>query len=156
MLTPRRIVMAARLVFVMASLGMAVLMLGPFQGLEQVFGLNDKTAHGVAFYGVVSGLFLIAPRQRRDDLALFVIAVAFVAELLQGLTGRSVSIVDFLAGSAGVLAAWAPGRIEQIRQAFRRSPDLTFGQMARADRRLRRRRRAVGRPGPSLVRTARA
>ena len=120
MLTPRRIVMAARLVFVMASLGMAVLMLGPFQGLEQVFGLNDKTAHGVAFYGVVSGLFLIAPRQRRDDLALFVIAVAFVAELLQGLTGRSVSIVDFLAGSAGVLAAWAPGRIEQIRQAFRR------------------------------------
>ena len=77
MLTPRRIVMAARLGFVMASLGMAVLMLGPFQGLEQVFGLNDKTAHGVAFYGVTTGLFLIAPRQRRDDLALFVVAAAF-------------------------------------------------------------------------------
>ena len=154
MLTPRRIVMAARLVFVMASLGMAVLMLGPFQGLEQVFGLNDKTAHAIAFYGVASGLFLIAPRQRRDDLALFVVAAAFAAELLQGLTGRSVSIVDFLAGSTGVLAAWAPGRIEQIRQAFRRSPDLTFGQMARADRRLRHRRMAVGRPGPSLAQTA--
>ena len=138
MLTPRHIVMAARLVFVAASLGMAVLMLGPFQGLEQMFGLNDKAAHVVAFYGV----------------ALFVVAAAFAAELLQGLTGRSVSIVDFLAGSAGVLAAWAPGRIEQIRQAFRRSPDLTFAEIARADRRLRRRRTAVGRPGPSLVRTA--
>ena len=56
MLTPRRIVMAARLGFALAALGMAVLMLGPFQGLEQVFGLNDKAAHVIAFYGVASGL----------------------------------------------------------------------------------------------------
>ena len=58
MLTPRRIVMAARLFFALAALGMAVLMLGPFQGLEQVFGLNDKAAQVIAFYGVASGLFL--------------------------------------------------------------------------------------------------
>ena len=143
MFTPRQIVMAARLIFVAASLGMAILMLGPFQGLEQMFGLDDKAAHAVAFYGVASGLFLIAPRQRRDDLALFVVAAAFAAELLQALTGRSVSIVDFLAGSAGVAAAWAPGRIEQLRHAFRRSPDQMLGEIARADRRLRRRRAAA-------------
>ena len=117
MLTPRRIVMAARLVFVMASLGMAVLMLGPFQGLEQMFGLDDKAAHAVAFYGVASGLFLIAPNQRRDDLALYVIAAAFGAELLQALTGRSVSVIDFLAGAAGVAAAWAPWSYERLATA---------------------------------------
>ncbi|PZT95189.1 MAG: hypothetical protein DI624_14140 [Brevundimonas sp.] len=154
MFTPRQIVMAARLIFVAASLGMAILMLGPFQGLEQMFGLDDKAAHAVAFYGVASGLFLIAPRQRRDDLALFVVAAAFAAELLQALTGRSVSIVDFLAGSAGVAAAWAPGRIEQLRHAFRRSPDQMLGEIARADRRLRRRRaaaQAAKRPSLRLV-----
>ena len=69
MLTPRRIVMAARLGFALAALGMAVLMLGPFQGLEQVFGLNDKAAHVIAFYGLASGLFLIAPSQRQDTIA---------------------------------------------------------------------------------------
>ncbi|WP_312598697.1 hypothetical protein [Brevundimonas sp.] len=155
MLTPRHIVMAARLLFVAASLGMAALMLGPFKDLEQVFGLNDKTAHVIAFYGVASGLFLIAPRQRRDDLALFVIAAAFAVELLQGLTGRSVSIIDFLAGSAGVVAAWAPGRIEQLRAAFRQSPDLTFSEIARADRRLRRRRPQDDRRRPTPVATLR-
>ena len=147
MLTPRRIVLAARLVFVFASLGMALLMLGPFQGAEQMFGLNDKAAHVIAFYGVASGLFLIAPRQRRDDLALFVIA----AELLQGLTGRSVSIIDFLAGSAGVAAAWAPGRIEQLRDAFRRAPDLTLGEIARVERRRRQGVDAGPRPSPALT-----
>ncbi len=155
MLTPRHIVMAARLLFVAASLSMAVLMLGPFQGVEQMFGLNDKTAHVVAFYGLASGLFLIAPRQRRDDLALFVVAAAFALELLQGLTGRTVSIIDFLAGSAGVAAAWAPGRIEQLRAAFRQSPDLTFNEMARADRRLRRRRPQNERRRPSPIATVR-
>ena len=59
-----------------------------------------------------------------------------------------------LAGSAGVAAAWAPGRIEQLRHAFRRSPDQTLGEIARADRRLRRRRaaaQAAKRPSLRLV-----
>jgi hypothetical protein len=146
MLTPRRIITAARVGFALAALGMAVLMLGPFQGLEQVFGLNDKAAHVIAFYCVASGLFLIAPRQRRDDLALFVIAAAFGIELLQALTGRSVSIVDFLAGAAGVAAAWAPGRIEQVRQSFRRYPDLSLAEIDKLDRRLRRRKAAAPLP----------
>lgn len=150
MLTPRRIVLAARLAFVIASVALAVLMLGPFQGLEQVFGLNDKAAHAIAFYGLASGLFLIAPRQRRDDLTLFVIAAAFAVELLQALTGRSVSMADFLAGAAGAGAAWAPGRIEQLRRAFRRAPDLTFSEIARGDRRLRRPDGAGDRPRPAL------
>lgn len=151
MLTPRRIVMAARLGFALAALGMAVLMLGPFQGLEQRFGLNDKAAHVIAFYALASGLFLIAPRQRRDDLALYVIAAAFGIELLQALTGRSVSIVDFLMGAAGVTAAWAPGRIEQLRQSFRRHPDMSLSDIAQLDRRLRRRKVAVGRPPVGAV-----
>lgn len=145
MLTPRRIILAARLFFVFAATGMAVLMLGPFQGLEQVFGLNDKAAHAIAFYGVAVGLFLIAPKRRRDDLALFVVAAALGAELLQAFTGRSVSVTDFLAGAAGVAAAWLPGRIEQLREAVRRHPDLTLTEIAHISRRSRNVRAAAAR-----------
>jgi len=80
-------------------------------------------------------LFTVAPGARRDDLALFVIASALGVELLQGLTGRSVSVMDFLAGAAGVAAAWAPGRIEDLRFEARRHPDRTFAEIAARGRR---------------------
>jgi hypothetical protein len=137
MLTSRRIIAVARLVFVFAATGLGVLMLGPFQGLEQVFGLNDKAAHALAFYGLTVFLFLIAPKRRRDDLVLFVIAAALAAEGLQFFTGRSVSMGDFMAGAAGALGAWLPGFVEQVRHAARRHPDLTLAQAARLNRRRR-------------------
>ena len=57
MFTPRQIVMAARLIFVAASLGMAILMLGPFQGLEQVFeGHPIDWGSGKDFYTVTGDI----------------------------------------------------------------------------------------------------
>ncbi|WAC60544.1 hypothetical protein [Brevundimonas sp. SL130] len=137
MLTSRRIILAARLLFIFAATGMCVLMLGPFQGLEQAFGLNDKAAHAIAFYAVTVGLFLIAPSRRRDDLVIFVIAAALAAEGLQFFTGRSVSMGDFLAGAAGAAAAWLPGFVEQVRHAARRHPNLTLAQASAFSRRRR-------------------
>lgn len=137
MFTPRRFIMAVRLFFVFAAVGVGVLMLGPFQGLEKVFGLNDKAAHALAFYGLTVGLFLAAPIHRRDDLALFVVAAALGMELLQHFTGRSVSVTDFLAGLGGIAAAWLPGRIEQMRDVARRHPNLTPRQIAEVNRRRR-------------------
>lgn len=147
MLTPRRTVILARLLFGLAACGLLVLMLGPFQGLEQVFGLNDKAAHLIAFYGLAVALFAIAPNRRRGDLALFLVAAALGVELLQGLTGRSVSITDFLAGSAGVGAAWLPGQVERLRYLARTRPDLTFAEIAASDKRRRRRRQPKVAPG---------
>jgi len=135
-LTPRRLISVLRIAFGLVALAAAVLMLGKtFQGLESVFGLNDKAAHAIAFYGLSIALFTVAPGARRDDLALFVIASALGVELLQGLTGRSVSVMDFLAGAAGVAAAWAPGRIEDLRFEARRHPDQTFAEIAARGRR---------------------
>jgi VanZ family protein len=155
MLTSRRIIIAARLLFVFAAAGMGVLMLGPFQGLEQVFGLTDKAAHAIAFYALAVGLFLIAPSRRRDDLVIFVIAAALAAEGLQFFTGRSVSVGDFLAGAGGAVAAWLPGFVEQVRHAARRYPDLTLAQASAIDRRRRGRASAIQNP-TATARTRRA
>ncbi|NBB65816.1 hypothetical protein GVN18_41875 [Pseudomonas sp. ODNR1LW] len=146
MLTSRHAILAARLLFVFAATGTSVLMFGPFQGLEQAFGLSDKAAHAIAFYLLTVGLFLIAPNRRRDDLVIFTVAAALAAEGLQFFTGRSVSIGDFLAGAAGALAAWLPGFVEQVRHAARRYPHLTLSQAARLDRRRRAAKSAVQRP----------
>lgn len=149
MLTSRRIILAARLVFIFAAAGVGVLMLGPFQGLEQAFGLNDKAAHAIAFYILTVGLFLTAPSRRRDDLIIFVVAAALAAEGLQFFTGRSVSVGDFLAGAGGALAAWLPGFVEQVRHAARRYPNLTIAQASRLDRRRRARGSTAQSPSPS-------
>jgi hypothetical protein len=120
-----------------------------------VFGLHDKAAHAIAFYGAAVGLFIIAPKHRRDDLALFIVAAALGAELLQYFTGRSVSVTDFLAGAGGVFAAWLPGRVEQLRHAARRHPNLTFGQIANIGRRRRRREKAAVAGRPAAIRRVR-
>jgi len=114
----------ARLAFSALAICAAPLMLlKQFQGLEAVFGLNDKAAHAIAFYVLSVALFIVVPRARRQDLCLFVLAAALAVELLQHFTGRSMSVGDFLAGAAGVAAAWAPGCAEELRRVFRGNPE---------------------------------
>ena len=64
-LTPRRLLTLCRAALWIGGVSLVVLMLGPFQGMERAFGLNDKAAHALAFYGLSIGLFLAAPRSRR-------------------------------------------------------------------------------------------
>lgn len=141
MLTPRRVLAALRIAFVVGSVGLMVLLLGPFQGLEHVFGLTDKPAHAIASFAVAQALFAIAPRWRRTDLAMIMLVFAIATELAQGLTGRSMSISDFGADALGIGVALIPGMIEQLRRLVRKFPDASFASIAKGDRRKNRPRR---------------
>ncbi|KAK0360837.1 hypothetical protein LTR94_025758 [Friedmanniomyces endolithicus] len=146
MLTPQRLLIAFRLAYASGVGLMLVLLFGPYQGLEQSLGMNDLTAHAIAFYLATLGLFAIAPTRRRDDLIFFVMAGALAVEVLQPATGRSMALSDFLAGVAGVLCAYLPGRVEWLRQAARRHPNLSFSEIRARDR--RRRMKAAVAPTP--------
>jgi hypothetical protein len=114
---------------------MAVLMLGPFQGLEHVFGLGDKPAHAIAFFCVTTGLFAIAPGWRRGDIALGVLMAGIVSEVLQAATGRSMSLIDLAADSSGIVIAMVPGWIDRLRHLARAFPDTGFAEIRARDRR---------------------
>lgn len=134
-LTPRQIIRLSRLGAAVSGLALAGLMLGPFQGLEAAFGLSDTAAHAIAFFAATTGLFLVAPKWRRGDIAMGAIAFGVIIELLQGLTGRSMSVTDVLADLLGVAVALIPGTIEHLRWMARAHPDLTLAEIAAQDRR---------------------
>ncbi len=131
-MTPNRLVLILRLAAVVAGLGLTVLLLGPFQGLERNLSLTDKEAHALAFFAVTIGLFVIAPRCRRTDLALVALALGVAIELAQGLTGRSASLMDLMADSVGIVAAVMPGVIERLRHHIRHHTNPEPGAHARA------------------------
>lgn len=137
MLTPHRTLLLLRAATIAAVVGLLILTLGPFEGLEARFGLDDGMAHAIAFYGLSLLVFAIAPRTRRTDLALGVLALGLVIELAQGLVGRNFSLMDLLADAAGVVAATAPALVERFRDAARRRPYLTFAAIRDMDRRRR-------------------
>ena len=134
-LTPRRVVGILRVCAAVCGVGMAVLMLGPFQGLEEAFGLGDKPAHAIAFLCVATGLFAITPNWRRGDIALGVLMIGLLSELVQAMTGRSMSLTDLLADATGVGISLIPGTIERLRMLMRTAPDATFADIRAADRR---------------------
>ena len=86
------------------------------------------------------GLFLCFPRWRRTDLAIVAMAIGVAVELMQGMTGRSASVLDLLADGAGVLAATLPGLVERLRHQVRTNPYMSFADIRQYDRRTRRRR----------------
>ncbi len=136
MLTPNHVVTTARAVLVVGALTAAVLMLGPWPGLEQVFGLSDKAAHAIAFGALVAVSFLAFPRMRRNDLAIAAIMLGASVEVAQLFTAdRSASIGDLLADTAGVsiiylashIEIFAPWRVSAARRPSPTSPPRTAG-----------------------------
>lgn len=124
-----------RVVAAVLTLALIVLMVGPFQGLERLFGLSDLAAHALAFYGLSLMVFAIAPRWRRNDLALAVFGVGALIELAQTLSGRSGSVMDLAADGFGIMAAVLPSFIERLRHQTRKRPHALVGDLARVDRR---------------------
>ncbi len=106
---------------------MCILMFGPFQGLEERLGLNDKAAHIAAFYLLTVGLFACAPRFRRTDIGLGVILLAGLSEVIQFFVGRSMSFGDFAADSVGILGAMLPATVERFRYANAHRPSRLVG-----------------------------
>ena len=107
-MTPSRLLLVLRGAAVLSALGLTFLLLGPFQGLEQHFHLTDTEAHALAFFGVTLGLFAIAPRSRRMDLALAALGFGVLIELGQAFTGRSASFTDLVADGVGITIAMLP------------------------------------------------
>ena len=132
---------------------LTVLLLGPFQGLERVFGMTDVVAHALAFYALSLVAFTIAPTWRRNDLALAVFAFGALIEFVQSATGRSGSLFDLGADGFGIGMAMLPQMIDRLRQRTRRDPDARVADLRRADRRRPRGSRTA--PTPALSRVAR-
>lgn len=136
-MTPNRLVAMLRAGAAVSAIGLAVVFLGPFTWLVDVFHVSDKVAHATVFFGVTLTLFAIAPKWRRTDLALTALGLGVLIELAQGLTGRSVSLLDLAANATGILAAVLPGMVEQLRRYMRTSPDTPFAEIRTTDRRRR-------------------
>ncbi|MDB5441600.1 MAG: hypothetical protein JWM33_4027 [Caulobacteraceae bacterium] len=119
MLTPRHIRLAARLSLGFGLILLAVLMLGPFGGLEKRILLGDKQAHFLAFYGLTALSFVAVPNRRRADLCLIILVLGAVLEVVQGMVGRDMDLADLFADLAGVAAVMLPGWLEQARRLAR-------------------------------------
>jgi hypothetical protein len=90
---------------VAGALTAAVLMLGPWPGLEQVFGLSDKAAHAIAFGGLLAVSFLAFPRMRRNDLAIAAVVL-----------GASVEVAQLFASTAAARSAtWLADAVRRRR-----------------------------------------
>ena len=137
MTTPRQVVTLARILFAGFALVLTGALLGPFQGAERYIGLSDIAAHVLAFYVLTIALLSVAPRSRREDLALIIVVFAIATEVLQSLTGRSMSLGDFAADMGGLIAAMLPSYIDRLRYLVRTQPDLDFAIIAAEDRRHR-------------------
>jgi VanZ family protein len=94
--------------------GLLVLMLGPFQGLESATGLNDKLMHAGAFAVVTAGMFLNLRSMTRVQIAGLAFLLGIGVEIIQGMTGRDMDVLDALADLAGILivtVAWPARKI---------------------------------------------
>jgi len=149
MLKPDHFVLSARVVLVVGALVAATLMLGPFQGLEQVFGLSDKTAHALAFGGLTALAFLACPRMRRADLALAALLLGGGVEVAQLFGGRSASLLDWLADGLGIGAVYAVSLVEGLRKMAREQGEMPLQEIARMDRRKQRQQVEGGVPHPT-------
>ncbi len=120
--TPRQATVLTRIAIAAGGAVLATLMLGPFQALENAMPVSDKVLHAGAFYILANGLFIALPRNRRNEIALGLLAIGGASELLQGLVGRDCDLFDFLADGAGVYAAVIPMWAERLRQLTRETP----------------------------------
>jgi hypothetical protein len=150
-MTPNHVVTTARAVLICGALTAAVLMLGPWPGLEHVFGLSDKAAHAMAFGGLLAVSFLAFPRMRRNDLAVAAILLGASVEVAQMFTSdRSASFADLAADSLGVGVIYLASHIENLRELARKQGATSFEQIAAQSRR---RRRTARRPAQVIQTT---
>jgi hypothetical protein len=112
--------LSVRLVLIGLAATLVTFLLDPaLQGSESALGLSDTAAHAVAFYLVTLGAYIALPNVRRTDAAGAVLVFAAATELLQGLTGRSMSLGDLGANAAGILGAVLPALVDRWRYAAR-------------------------------------
>jgi len=100
---------------------LAYLLLGPPTSVETKEG-HDKIAHVVAFAAATWCLAILLPSASRLRVAMFAIALGGLTELLQQLSRRDPSVMDFVADALGValaLAIWTAVRAVSPRRRTR-------------------------------------
>jgi VanZ family protein len=108
---------AARAVLIISALVCTIIMVGPFQGIEEAVVPWDKAAHFLAFWGFTALLYVAFPDRRRFDLTLLAVLAGAGIELAQQLSGRDAEMGDIAAAAAGAFAVLAPLWIERLRGA---------------------------------------
>jgi hypothetical protein len=151
MLTPNHVVIAAKAVLLLGAASAVTLMLGPFQGLEQVFGLSDKAAHALAFGGLTAVAFLAFPKMRRNDLAIAALLLGASAEIAQLFAHRSASFGDLAADAAGIAVVYLASHIEAVRRDARERGAMRFSDISAQRQRRRRRKSSVVMPAGAQV-----
>lgn len=138
---------AFRLLCGVAFVVVGILVFGPFGDAEARFGLTDKEAHVIAFFGLTALSLLAAPRLRKLEIAIFLVGIGGLIEIVQGLVGRDGDVMDWLADSFGVALSLVPMYFERLRQTAR-------GVKIAHPRRRRSDRVSVGVAGQDRNRTA--
>ncbi|AYV49176.1 antibiotic resistance protein VanZ [Caulobacter flavus] len=151
MLTPNHVVIAAKAVLFLGAAAAVTLMLGPFQGLEEAFGLSDKAAHALAFGGLTAVAFLAFPKMRRNDLAIAAILLGASAEIAQLFAHRSASFTDLAADVAGIAVVYLASHIEAVRRDARERGAMRFSDISAQKQRRRRRKSGVVMPAASVA-----
>lgn len=147
-MTPTDLLRLTRFALGLGCTVLLVLMLGPFAGLAATLGVSDFAAHLLAAYLLTAGLFAVAPRHRRGDLAAVAVGLGGLVEAAQGVVGRDVSLTDMIGHLVGVGGVYLPGFVEHFRYQARRNPLLTWREIQSEDPR----RSARGRNAPGVLR----
>lgn len=128
--------MLVRIGLCLVLTAVTILAVGPFQGVEESFGLTDKEAHFATFYGLTFMALAALPRIRKWDVAVAALAFGGLIEVLQTVSGRDGDILDWLADGIGIAMAVVPMYTEGFRMWAR-------GEARRPKRRRSDRRREV-------------
>jgi VanZ family protein len=127
--TPSKIVLRVRILTVFLAAIATVLLLGPFHAPQGW----DKVAHATMFYGFTLLALVCLPWNRKGEIVLAVIAIGAASEIAQGITGRDMSVFDWLADAAGAMVAAVPIYVARLRQIAQQAPQ---GGRRRTDRRV--------------------
>ena len=96
----------------------AILVFGPFGGLEQKVGFTDKEAHVLAFYALTGLSLLALPKIRKWDVALICLAIGGLIEVVQAMVGRDGNVPDWLADALGISLVMAPLVMKSMRRSM--------------------------------------
>jgi hypothetical protein len=97
----------------------------------------------LSFYGMTLMLYAAFPHQRRTDLTVVALLWAVVLDLTANFLGAQRTSGWLVLDGVAVFCAYAPARTETLRRHVRRTPDKTFADIGRADRRRSRSVRAA-------------
>jgi VanZ family protein len=126
----RKMTILVRTCLAVLTVTIAVLVFGPYGGLEQKFGFTDKEAHVLAFYALTGLSLLALPKIRNWDVALICLAIGAIIEVVQAMVGRDGNIADWLADGLGISLVMAP----LVMQSMRRSMQGNRPARRRTDR----------------------